>query len=196
MKRICILLLFATLPVILHCQVETVFVLDSSHSYYLGLGADDWIPEERKTCTYNGNGCLSERTLYRWDMEDSSWYWTDRFLFTYNDNGNLSEKLHFDSRILVTPDYDTISSDHRIVYLYDAKGNPVDSSYYWWNDKTGEWVKSMHYVISYDAYGNKTEETGSWWDPETKNWVLMQRKTYSHDMNGNKTEETIYRRKF
>jgi len=195
MIRLYLLLLLTTLPMILLSQEDTVFILDSSYSYYMDFSTDVWIPEERKICTYHGNGYLSERIFYRWDMEDSSWYWTDRFLFTY-DNGKLSDRFHYESRILVTPDYDTLSYNHRTVYNYDVYGNPVDSTSYWWDTKTGDWVKSWFFVITYDADGNKTEETGSRWDLEISDWVLMDRQTYAYDMNGNKTEEISYQRNF
>ena len=71
-------------------------------------------------------------------------------------------------------------------YVYDANGNKLSVTIYYWDKTTNELqVSSNRIEYTYDAQGNKLSETNYKWDQTTNAWVEYHKSEYTYDAQGN-----------
>jgi len=111
--------------------------------------------------TLNTEGSITET--------DSETAWLTDSIYSYlneNDVYNLNQKTFF---------------------LYDEKGNNIQSQYEFWDSGSSSWNLSR-YILTYDENGNLLQDTLYSWDSETSSWTVSAVFSYSYNESGNLIE--------
>ena len=111
--------------------------------------------------TLNTEGSITET--------DSETAWLTDSIYSYlneNDVYNLNQKTFF---------------------LYDEKGNNIQSQYEFWDSGSSSWNLSR-YILTYDENGNLLQDTLYSWDSETSSWTVSAVFLYSYNESGNLIE--------
>lgn len=209
---------------------------DTLYDYYFlwNNSTQDWEDDYLCINVYNKNGSIEEKWYYWWDKESQSFQYDYYEIISYNDKGGLLlwieykwssenstweayakwEYEYSNGQVSVMRGYYTDESgafyiDEEDYYKYDSNLALLESTYWYWSDKSNKLEKSVLNVSSWDYdiasdyivlpyYWNiqfykylKKDVTEYNWNSSTSEWIKnnIEKYYYSGVTTGNDVSE-------
>lgn len=174
---------------------------------YRYVTANEWVPDQRQTFTYDEEGNTTLFLLEEWDEAGETWLPLKQEESTY-ENGRLVTFLRQKGM------NGELQNNRRWFYEYNANGRETGKLLQSWNPATATWSNLTRKITAYDAEGHiltqrlERFEEGNWinrrrrlwtweagmmqpsetlsqvWSAEEATWVNFFRKTYGMTPNG------------
>lgn len=180
--------------------------------YSWSISKNDWEPDSKTEHEYNADGKETFFAEYFWSSD--KWIAESKNETTYS--GNTGTEITY------VYDYSSgLKKQDKYEYVFDAEGNVVKNTIYYWNEENDSWVLNWIREYSFDSKGRQRYYRSKYysngyvsssdydendyddndniiinirhsWNYESLDWIPAQKYEYAFDSFGNRTKYFYY----